>query len=336
MATGIDFPENVTHEDIVGIVDKIVERQGEALAKQSEDRDDDDSDSKETPAGEETPAGDDSVADDHDDEGRDDEDEGDGQEWLTDDLRAEASAIGISDDDLAEIVNRDEFDRIKRLVYKRALKAGEDADADSNDDEGQKPNERSGREKDPKTGKFVAKKPAAEKAKFEVTLDPEFYGKDVVDHFTALRDHYESVIEPLREKLDSLVADSEKRRADEEDRQFDGFVDSLGHEDLFGKSGKETKEQLANRKKVFQAQQRIRNGLSLEGLPSDLSGDIVREACYAKFAEQLMKKQHKTLTSKMRKQSGMRQGGGRPVPTDRPESIREEMRRLYRELESKD
>ena len=65
-------------------------------------------------------------------------------------------------------------------------------------------------------------------------------------------------------------------------------------------------------------------------------GGRVGLACVAKmvFAEDLSKKELKARTRKISKQSNGRMGGGATRPQDPPETLEQEMERLYKELEA--
>jgi hypothetical protein len=52
------------------------------------------------------------------------------------------------------------------------------------------------------------------------------------------------------------------------------------------------------------------------------------------FSDEFDKQKLKSRTRKITQQSNGRQGGGATRPTDAPETVRDEMRRLYKELES--
>ena len=244
--------------------------------------------------------------------------------WINDDVKAEVAAYGISESDLSDFASREELNRALRLLDKTALEVGRKATVESEsektrNDKGQfvkkeEANPSSSAEEAPKSGKY------------EIALDKDIYDDDIVSEFTRMRDHYESRLE----KLESHFMQVE---AKEEERQFDSFVDSLGHADLFGKTGEETEAELKRRDDLFVAVKAQVLGLEKIGRPTKQNQQLVKRVADMVFADELSKKRLKQQTQKISKQSQLRQGGSPTKPLPVRDDIREEMDKLYKELE---
>jgi len=244
-------------------------------------------------------------------------DESKGQDWLSDDLKAEVAAYGIEESELADFASREELERALRFFDRSAMEAGRKAMAEedqSRNEKGQfaKPEENQA----PKTD---------QSGRYEIALDKDVYDDGLVEEFTRMRDHYES-------RLDALESRFHEADASAEEQHFDSLVDSLGHAELFGKSGKETAKELQRREDLFVAVKAQRIGLEQLGRPTDLNESLVNRVARMVFAEDLGKKDLKNRTRKISKQSNGRQGGGATRASDPREDPRDEFDRLYKEL----
>lgn len=242
-------------------------------------------------------------------------------EWLTDEVKAEATAYGIDESEIADFASREELDRALRLFDKTALEAGRKALAESDGDTTR--NDK---------GQFVKKEAtkAAEQApkksgRFEVTLSKEEYDDAIVDHITGMRDHYESRLEALESHFEEASASAEEQR-------FDSFVDSLGHTDLFGTTGKESDKELERRRDLNVAVKAQLIGLEKLGRPAEMSQQLISRVANMTFGEELGKKRLKQQTAKISKQSQLRQGGSPTKPLPPRDDPRDEADRLYKEL----
>lgn len=269
-------------------------------------------------------------------------DQGDGDEtgdlapsWLDDGLKADVAAYGISESELADFASREELERALRLFDKSALEAGRKALAESDGKE-KKPEaeEATGRVRG-EGGKFLPKdgKPEAGKVKagrYEISIpgedDPDGFDNRIVSEFAKMRDHYESRLEALESHFQAAAVKAEEER-------FDNLVDSLGHADLFGKTGSENPKELQRRQDLIVAVKAQQIGLERLGRPTELNESLVSRVARMVFAEDLAKKDLKQRTRKISKQSSSRQGGGATRPQDPREDPRSEADRLYRELE---
>ena len=246
-----------------------------------------------------------------------------GPSWLDDDLRAEVSAHGIDDEELADFQSREELERALRFFDRSALDAGRKAlsETDSDAEQGQNRNEK---------GQFDNEEQPKEKPPagggYEIGLDEDIYDEELVSEFTRMRDHYETRLETLESRF--LEADARL-----EEQQFDSILDSLGHTDLFGKTGKENSKQLQRRQDLNVQVKAMQIGLQQLGREVDLDESLVNRAAKMVFADDLGKKELKSRTRRISRQSNGRQGGGATRPQDPRDDPREAADRLYKELE---
>jgi hypothetical protein len=249
-------------------------------------------------------------------------DESEAQEWLTDDVKAEAAAYGLEASELSDFTSREELDRALRLFDKTALEAGRKALAESD----------SAPVRDEK-GKFVKKETEVPKeetpqdGRYKVSLSPDLYDEEIIGEFTRMRDHYESRLEVLESHFAEQSASAEEQR-------FDSLVDSLGHADLFGATGKESDKELERRKDLNVAVKAQMIGLERLGRPAEMSPQLISRVANMVFGEELGKKRLKQQTSKISKQSQLRQGGSPTKPLPPRDDPRDEADRLYKELAS--
>lgn len=265
-------------------------------------------------------------------------DQGDGDEsgdlapsWLDDDLKADVAAYGFKPEEVSDFTSREELERALRLFDKSALEAGRKALAESGGEAKKpEPEEATGRVRG-EDGKFLPKEGKAEdeKAKagrYEISLDREEFDDRLVVELEKIRDHYDSRLEALESHFQAAAVKAEEER-------FDNLVDSLGHADLFGKTGSESPKELQRRQDLIVAVKAQQIGLERLGRPTELNESLVSRVARMVFAEDLAKKDLKQRTRKISKQSNARQGGGATRPQDPREDPRAEADRLYRELE---
>lgn len=316
-----ELSDTATHDEITQAVDQIVEdRKGEE-EKSDAQKIADEHDESVTDTSAETDSGSKDTADKGEETG-DSEDQA--QDWLDDDLKTEIAAYGIDEKELADFTSREELERALRFFDRSALEAGRKAMAEGD--------ETKDKTRD-KKGQFVKEEESAEAdsttVPYEVSLStegPNGYEEDLVGEFTQMRDHYESRIAAIEARF----AESDARI---EEQRFDGLVDSLGHADLFGKSGKEKAKELQRREDLFVAVKAQQIGLQQLGRPTDLDESLVSRVARMVFAEELGKKDLKTRTRKISKQSNNRMGGSATKAHESAEPLKDEMRRLYKKLD---
>jgi hypothetical protein len=337
MAT--DLKDDATHEEIVAFAENAAQqveedRKGGDLDQVSGDLN--------TTAGLKPDKGDaQKIAEDHDktpiaetDSGSDDtadsdkepgENTGDSEDqaddWLDDDLKAEVAACGIDEKELADFTSREEVERALRLFDRAAMEAGRKALAEGDKAE---PKARDGQ------GRFVKKEPEPEGEpnvrQYDIGLDKDAYDEELVGELTRMRDHYESRFDALETRF----AEAEARA---EEQHFDSLVDSLGHADLFGATGKENSKQLQRREDLHLAVKAQQIGLESLGREVDLDKSLVNRVARMVFADDLGKKDLKARTHKMSKQSNKIMGGGSVKSPGPAESLEEWADRRYKELE---
>lgn len=245
-------------------------------------------------------------------------------EWLTDDVKAEAAAYGLEESELADFTSREELDRALRLFDKTALEAGRKAMAESEVTPARDEKGKFVKKDETQAGETAEETPRD--GRYEVSLDKDVYDEEIISEFTRMRDHYESRLEVLESHFAEQGAIAEEQR-------FDSFIDSLGHADLFGTTGKESEKELERRKDLNVAVKAQMIGLAKLGRPAEMTQQLISRVANMAFGEELGKKLLKQQTSKISKQSQLRQGGSpvRPLPVrDDP---RDEADRLYKELE---
>jgi len=259
--------------------------------------------------------------------------EGQAQEWLDDDLKAEVAAYGIDEKELADFTSRDELERALRFFDRSALEVGRKALAEGDESKDTK----SARDEKGRFAKAeeseAESKPESEpkEGQYEIKLsNRELYdddlAEDLVEEFTALRDHYDSRLAAMEAQL--AAADAVAK-----ERHFDNLVDSLGHADLFGKTDKETAKEKERRGDLFVEVETYLRGRETLGRPAELNEAIVRRIARSLFVDEIGRKELKQHTRKISRQSNGRQGGGTTRPQDPREDPRDEFDRLYREME---
>lgn len=236
--------------------------------------------------------------------------------WLDDDLKAEMSAYGIQESELADFANREELDRALRLFDKSALEAGKKAIQ-----------EETGRNE---KGQFLKKEQEPEKqaekksGRHEIALSKDVYDEEIVAEFTRLRDHYEDRLAALESRFMEADAQAEEHR-------FDTAIDKLDMPKLFGATGSETPDELKKRSEVLSQARVLQAGFRTFGREVSIDKLVGRAAAMV-FASEFDKQKLKNHTRKISRQSNTRQGGGATRPQDPREDPRDEADRLYKEL----
>lgn len=325
----VELNEESTKEDIDAAVDQIIaDRAGEGGNGEGD-----------SPNGENSPNGDndsptdgeqlgngkavtereENTADTDDKSGSEDGDE------KTADWRKEAvadvAAYGLGEEDIAEFQSREELDRALKL-YDRQMDSERKKVRDSEgEDKGGKDQESSEK---PKKGDADGK--------FEIRLDKDVYDDELVEEFTRMRDHYESQIASMDERFAALEERFAEADAQVAEERFDRAVDDLGFAKLFGKTGEESKTELERRQQLFEHVQVEQEVMARLGREVDY-GSLVTRVARALFPDDWEKKLIQNHTRKISRQTDKRQGGGATRPTDPPQTVREEMRQYYKELE---
>lgn len=247
-------------------------------------------------------------------------------EWLTDDVKAEATAFGIDESELADFASREEFDRALRLFDRRALEAGRKS-LETSDDGGQARNDKGQFVKKEEPKPEQAKPEAAKDGRYQVSLNPEIYDEEIIGEFTRMRDHYESRLEALESHFAQAAIASEVQL-------FDSEIDKLDMPKLFGVTGKETADEIKNREDVLAQAKVLQAGYRSFGRDVPIEALVARAAPMvftAEFEKQLLKQR----TLRISRQSNGRMGGSPVKPQPPSEDPRARADRLYREMESR-
>lgn len=125
-------------------------------------------------------------------------------------------------------------------------------------------------------------------------LDPEVYDEEIVK-----RDAYHKQrIDALEARVTQLLDE----RQGMFDRKFDGMVDGLGHEDLFGKGETVSEDKQANRDKLFRAYQAVCQMHDVD--PNDCDSQWGRRALAAMFPDEVFKKAQRQTVDRLRDAEG--------------------------------
>ncbi len=343
MSVGLkELSDNATHEDIVEYLDNLVVDTGEKTGKATVDNIEKNHDELDT----DTTNGDDHSADDvsatNDKVGEDQDEKVKDADWFDDDLKTLTTTMGVSEEKAREFGSREELDRALSLLDSAALTIGrKDAGSDSVPPDQQKQSQDQSAERKPRgpDGKFVSSKQddASDNDYSSFKLDPEEYEEGLSKSVNSLIDHLQSRLTAYEERFSRLEQADRERAAQAAEQQFDAVVDSLGMPELFGESGKESTEELANRKTLHGDWDAYVRGLEKQGRQGKLDKSFVLRVCNMTFAEHLSKKQRKELTRRISSQSSMRMGGSATKPTDHkysgPPERDPELQALYDELD---
>lgn len=238
-------------------------------------------------------------------------------DWLTKDLRAEATALGIDEEELAEFTSREELERSLRILD-RSMAEDRKAVAEERKKESEKPS------KEPTED---SAKETSSEGKYEVGLDKDVFEDALVDEFARLSDYYESRLSALEQRLgDADTAAAEER--------FDRSVDDLGFASFFGTTGKESDTEMDRRKELFEHVQIEQEVLERRGRRIGDYNALVERVARALFPDEYEKKTIKNHTRKLSRQSDRRQGGSATRATEPGTSWLDEVQQHYRELEN--
>lgn len=320
--TATIIPDDATHEEIEEAVDQILEQRSTADLAADETVDGEEtSDAEKVGTGEsvtERNNGEDTAEGDNVPSGEK-TGKGKSDNWRKD-AKAEAAAYGVSDEELAEFTSREELDRALNLFDRQLDAEREKLDGDQtgeDDDPNKGESQEDGQGSGPEDGQS--------EATYEVRLDEDIYDEELVDEFTRMRDHYEGRIAALEERFtnaDSLAAE----------QSFDRNVDALEFSKMFGKTGEESGAELDRRKELYEQVQIEQLVMSRLGRSVDHDA-LVRRVARSLYPDEYDKKLIRNHTRRISRQHNMRQGGGATRPSDPPETLGEEMRQLYGELE---
>jgi len=319
-----DVTPDTSSDDIKAYAEQVIneakaDRAGESKPEGKSDAEIVNSTSQPSVNTKETPAEDKSGSNTAHDEGEKSGTVAEGQEWLTDDVKAEAAVYGINESEIADFASREELDRALRLFDKTALEAGRKAMAEG---EAATRNEKGQfvKKEEPKADPPKEQSPAD--GRYQVALNPEAWDDELVSEFNRMRDHYESRFAALESRFAEAEAE----------QKFDSLVDSLGHADLFGTTGKETEEELQRRRDLNVNVNAHMIGLAKLGRPTEMSQQLISRVANMTFGDQIQKKLLKQKTRNIARQSNSRLGGSPTKPIPPSDNPRDRAERLYREM----
>ena len=102
--------------------------------------------------------------------------------------------------------------------------------------------------------------------------------------------------------LETQVAELYEERRVAFDKRFDGMVDGMGHEDLFGKGATAPKDKQANRESLFRAYQTVCQVHDVD--PIDCDPQWGNRALAAMFPDEVSKKAQQQTVDRLRDAEG--------------------------------
>lgn len=153
--------------------------------------------------------------------------------------------------------------------------------------------------------RFAPKQEPAEQEP-EITLDPDEYDEKIIKLF----ERQNKQIALLKEELDAVqgitqnvVSKAEQDAAEKMYDVFDQDVNSLGHDDLFGKGTRNnvSKEHVENRARLLNATNALADSYELRGQP--IPPDLIERALRAEFGESAQAKSTRELADKVSKRA---------------------------------
>jgi len=151
-------------------------------------------------------------------------------------------------------------------------------------------------------------------------LDPDIYDEELVkrDAFHKRR------IDALEAQLSELL----QQRHDDFDERFDGMVEGLGHDSLFGKGQTVSKDKQANRDKLFRAYEAVCMANDVD--PHSCNPECGKRALAAMFPEEFFKQAQRQTIDRLRDAEGKflsssRSKGAPPSKNASPEEVHEQL-----------
>lgn len=241
-------------------------------------------------------------------EGKEVESETIPDEWLDEETRDLASAMGLSDDDLSEFGSKKELERALRLLDRKAFEAGKAAAKPA----GEKPQFDGAR--GASNGHTSTTDVLADLSRFKLG---DQWDEEAAKPVNAFIDAATTTIRDLQTRIDAFEQSETRRAAEDVRSRALQALHSLGHADLFGKPGeKPTREQQTNIDKAIDAHYTHARGLIASGRSVAPTPAFLKAAVQLAFGDQLTKQTERQVVERLRKQSSRRTGGGagKPMP----------------------
>ena len=257
----------------------------------------------EKPGDEKEPEDEETIPDETDTGGDDDDDE-----WRTTEDAAEIlESLGLTEDDIEDFSELEEWQRHADLVDKQGLIAGKAAkDKPGDEREAALKAERADREKAARERDANGRLKSEEKA-YKPGLDPDIQDHDVIEEFTKLGSHTEERFQRFEAELKEFRAEQVSFRKEQAEAAFGAMVDTLKETKLLGTS-KVPKQRAMDR--LQDAVEVLQAGLAAKGRSAALTPALVKRALQLEFADELKKQDRRSLHETIRKQSKKKLGGG--------------------------
>jgi hypothetical protein len=247
--------------------------------------------------------------------------ETDEDNWIDEEIKELAKAYGISEEKLAKLESRDEFDKFASLYEDKLIGEGKKFLESL-----QQPNTAQAAEApapaQPTEQAPVAQQPLPpaiqEVMKKVAAISADDYGPELSEAMggvAQLVHQQQAVINDLvqyvQQQVQQTREETNRVAMQNEINTFNQSVSALGHNDLFGDDlEKLTQSQWDNRNKVLQAAVPLQAALSQQaGRMVPLTKSLIKRAAHAVFHDQFINKAVKDTTEGIRKQSAKRLGG---------------------------
>lgn len=257
------------------------------------------------------------------------------ESWIDDDVRGLASAFKISEEQLSGMSGRDELERTLSLMD-RFVQKPESSGGDQTPPKEETPPQRHPDYPDRRPdGTLLPKGQREEKGDqrsdtgFQIDLDPEEHGEEVVNMLKKMHEHYEQKFDALNKEYGERIASQERIEAQQRAAQFitvfDNTVDAIGQPEFFGETGKETDEQMQRREALMG---------EFNKRDIDLNGPALTWLARGTFPEHFQKQQLIARTKQGLAQSGQKLGESENKSPEPKESLRDKVRRIHKEMDS--
>lgn len=233
-------------------------------------------------------------------------------DWIDDELLADATARGLTEDELATFASPEQYRATMRVADKNLRTSARDHYQPKQQPTEQKPVGSQPAATDP-TDPLAA----LDKALASFTTDN--WDEDTVKDIAGFKEAVKSIVSLQKQQLDQAtqwIAQQEQQRVQQanlhEAQQFASIVEKMGMKELFGESfEKATPEQQQQWAKAFNSYLEIKHGEGLRtGNLPPLSERLVKRALHSEFADHFIKQTERAMAQKVRTSAAKRMGGG--------------------------
>lgn len=157
----------------------------------------------------------------------------------------------------------------------------------------------------PQSGQIPIVEPVKD---FEIKLDPEVHGEDVIATFKGMKDFYGQQLSGVQKEVQEMRNDIKKRNAEVMLDHFDGMIDGLGkaYKDTFGEGPTNTirnEEDYENRMKVMAEMTALKVGFAQIGFPDPSIPELFARSVRSVFGAKAETIARKEITAKLDKRS---------------------------------